>query len=257
MQSVLPSWLAPLAQFILDGLAYDFIKYAAGALLMTGVLAALAKYKNYINGAREVTFVSIGMFVFLYVFIYYVAPRTQSPQLAGVIDSVVIGDLAQTEPSTIAVFSMSIFNSGAMQSTIKNWGVIATVSGRNYQGAFPVPLPQNIRFNMPNPKPGEPLGVEYLSSDNIVEKTITPVTQGGAVKGLLFIVFRGVDSTLFKGGADFTVGFEDVFSRRYYSTITSSAIMAPLTVTPGVRAQLMCPVTSQPVPQAPMSTRVQ
>jgi hypothetical protein len=210
----------------------------------------LGKYLEWFKNIRELLIVSAGVFVASLTCFSIFAPRSQSPQLAGTIESVVFGP-ENDNKDTIAVFVVNVVNSGTMQSIIKNWSTTSTINSRTYAGAFLVPPPAALTFasqdkNIPA---GSASGITYHGDDDLLAKTSFPIPAGGLTKGVLFILFRGVSVDVFKTGADFTVSYEDALSKRYSAYITSSAQAGPIPMSSGIHADLMCPVASPNPPQ--------
>jgi hypothetical protein len=85
-------------------------------------------------------------------------------------------------------------------------------------------MPKTFTFNeIPNVNKYQPESITYHSEDNIIEKGLTPIQVGGLLPGILFVGFQNIDPSLFKGGADFIVTYEDVLSKPYSMSIRSSA----------------------------------
>jgi hypothetical protein len=184
-----------------------------------------------------------------------ISPRTQTPQLGGNIEYTIAGPLGDTG-STITVFTVDVINSGTMQSIVKNWSGSATINSLNYQGSFLIPPPASFTFNDPAAAQGAPKAITYHGSDSLLDKSTAPIPAGGETKGLLFIVFSGIDANIFKTGADYTISFEDALSKSYTLRVTSSALKGRIGMTSGIHAELMCPVNPQTSPPPNMSVGI-
>jgi hypothetical protein len=226
---------------LVDGAVYDVARYLFGPVVVTVVFALLGKYLEWFKSLRALFFVSVGVFVVALTCFSIFAPRAQSPQLAGTVESVVAGPLNEGS-DTIAVFVVDVLNSGSMQSIVKNWTVTATINSRNYQGAFIVPAPPNFTFTKADHNQSTPSGITYHGDDNLLDKTNFPIPSGGLSKGVLFVLFRGVSPDVFKTGADYTVSYEDALSKKYSAYITATAQIGAVPLATGIHAELMCPV---------------
>ncbi len=139
------------------------------------------------------------------------------------------------------VISMSIINSGDMQSSVKDWKVDTLVAGTHYNGIFEE-MPGTFTFNTPqNAGTNSPTSLTYKREDNIVEKSITPIQPGAMLPGTLFVVFDNIDSaTLRAAGADITVSFEDINSNPYHAGGKISAQTQFVGVVPGLHTDMVC-----------------
>jgi hypothetical protein len=72
---------------------------------------------------------------------------------------------------------------------------------------------------------------------------------GAILPGILFVVFQNVDESVFRSGADFKITFEDVLSKQYSMTISSSGKMDNVTTFPGVHTDMVCPVPPGGIPK--------
>jgi hypothetical protein len=246
----MPDWKEIYSSTI-DGAIYDLIKYLFAPIVMSGVFALVGQYLEWFKNFRQLLLVSAAVFVISLMCFSIFAPRSQSPQLAGTIESVLMGPMNDGK-DTIAVFVVNVVNSGTMQSIIKNWSITSTINSRTYAGALLVPPPPAFTFtsqdkNVPS---GTASSITYHGDDDLLAKTNVPIPAGGLTKGVLFILFRGVSSDVFKTGADFTIGYEDALSKRYSVYITSTAQAAPIPVSSGIHAELMCPISPPSAPPA-------
>ena len=238
----MPKWLQDLWGIVADGISYDVAKVVVGSLVVGVVGASIGKITNRLETLKEAIYIGIAIFVATAVVITLISPRSQAPQLGGNIENVLAGPL-NNNTGTIAVFTVDVVNSGTMQSIIKNWSVTATVNSINYRGAILVPPPPNLTFNDPDAPAGAPRAITFHGQDSLLDKASVPIPTGGETTGLLFIVFNGIDPSIFKAGVDYTVAFEDALSKTYTLRITSTAQKGPIALASGIHAELMCPVS--------------
>jgi hypothetical protein len=207
---------------------------------MTTALGAILKgVFNRLKVRKEIYIYSASSFVLFMALVYAVGTPAAKPQLSGIIGSVVTGN-AGTDRDTIVVIAANIINTGTMQTIVKNWRVSVRANGHEYQAVFPQ-MPDNLTFNnIPNISPNQPTSITYHKSDNVLEKSLTPIQSGSILTGLLFAVFQNVDSSVFKAGAEYTISYEDVFSRSYTMQIATTGSMNVIGVTPGIKAEMVC-----------------
>jgi hypothetical protein len=234
---------------IVDGLTYDLFKLALGSLIMATILAFIAKLLKRFENVFDIIKFSVACFIGVFVLLFLVAPRTQGPQLAGGIQTVAAGGV-NNDHDTIVVITMNVLNSGSMQSIVKNWNISAGINGRTYVGSLMVPAPKDFTFKNPHSDPNAAVGITYHGDDSLVDKSLIPIPTGGQAAGTLFVLFRDVEPSAFKPGADYIVSYEDVLSRQYSVKIASSAKMSPMVMAVGIHADLVCPA---PPPGAPVS----
>ncbi len=230
---------------ILSGVAYDVLKFLFFAGLASGATTIIAKkFLNIFESKKDVLFFSSLVFCVLFVGFLMFAPRSQTPSLSAGIETVTTGtpDNPSVKNVTFAIFSMTIMNSGSMQTIAKSWSVEAKIFGKNYSGAFLTQPPRNFAMKTANPGPGEVLGIVFHSEDSLINKSLTPIQPGGLANGVLYVVFEGIDPQLLKGGVEYTVHFQDVFSRKYEASIPTSAVSASFAVSPGLHSELVCPI---------------
>lgn len=252
-----------IAQIIAEGLTYDAIKIAVGsAMASVGATFIVGKLLRKLENKREAAYFFIASFVFIFVLVFIIAPRTQGPQLGGNIQAVTGGGI-NNDHDTITVITVAVLNSGSMQSITKNWSITAKVNENTYDGSFLTPPPNNFAFNLKEEDardngPQSPTGIVYHAEDSMLDKAINPIAPGGMMEGILFVLFRGVDPSVFKGGANYVVGFEDVLGRKYTFQFATSAKKNPFTTVAGLHTDMVCPAppniskpNSTPVPNMP------
>jgi hypothetical protein len=240
----MPDFVVHITGLVVDGLSYDVIKLAIGALVVSLAGAAVGKITNRLETFRETIYVGIAIFVGVFVFVAMISPRSQIPQLAGTVQSVMAGP-SNDGKDTIAVVAINIINSGTMHSIVKNEVVTATINSINYQGVIIAPAPPTFTFNDLLAPEGAPRAIVYHGGDSLIEKGMTPIQPGGETSGLLFVLFRGIDANLFKTGVDYTISYDDALSRNYTARISSTAQRGPITLAAGIHAELMCPVPKE------------
>jgi hypothetical protein len=246
---VAPGMSIDLSQIVIEGAIYDFIKWGIGALIVTGALAFIARLTKRLESVRDIVYFSIAAFVAVFALIFLIAPRTQGPQLAGTLQTITAGGI-NSDHDTIVVIALNVLNSGTMQSIVKNWNVTSTINSRIYQGSFLIPPPKDFTFKSTVIGPNIPTSITYHGDDNIIEKAMTPIPQGGLMAGLLFVEFHDIAPSVFAAGADYTVSFEDALSRKYSVGGTSTAKLGPIAAATGIHADLVCPA---PPPGPPVS----
>jgi hypothetical protein len=219
-------------------------------IMMTAAGAIVRGAFDGLKRRREIIAFSVGSFVLFAALVYAVGSRPQTPQLSGTIQGVVAGNVpGGGERDTVAVITANVVNTGTMQTIIKNWRVTARSNGREYQATFPV-MPDAVGFNnIPAVSPNQPSAIVYHKSDNLLEKSLTPIQIGSMVTGLLFVAFQNVDSSVFKAGVDYKVTYEDVFSRQYSLEISTSGTIGTIGIAPGIKAELSCPLPPGGLPK--------
>jgi hypothetical protein len=105
----------------------------------------LRQFSDKLKNKKDVIVLWGGMFVLFSVLGLAFSSKPQQPQLAGTIQTVVVGP-ANKNNDTVAVITMNVMNAGTMQSIVKNWKVTATINGNNYDGLFGM-MPQTVSFN--------------------------------------------------------------------------------------------------------------
>lgn len=234
--------MSDLFHIILEGAAYDIVKYIVGPLIVTAALTVILRnvFKKLETWREAITFI-VGCFIAVCTLFYFVGATKHGPILIGAIQQ------AQGGPSngghdTVMIISMSIMNTGDMQSIVKDWRVDASIAGVHYNGIFEE-MPNTFTFNnIPNGESNSPKSLTYKSEDNIVEKSITPIQPGAMLPGTLFVVFSNIEpATLRAAGADITVNFEDINSNHYSAASKISADIQPTGVVPGLHTQMVCP----------------
>ncbi len=150
-------------------------------------------------------------FVLFLTLIYAVGTRGQEPELSASIQSVFVGN-GQTDHDNIVAIALNVINTGTMQTIVKNWRVSIEANGQTYSAAFPL-MPESFTFReIPSATPNQPTSVTLHSSDNLLEKSLSPIQVGAMSPGVLFVVFQNVDKSVFKAGVTYNVAFEDVLS---------------------------------------------
>jgi hypothetical protein len=183
----------------------------------------------------------VGSFVLFLTLVYALGSPTQRPELSASIHSVIVGS-GTTDHDSIAAITLNVVNTGTMQTIVKNWQVYVEGNGQRYDAVFPI-MPDNFVFNsIPAVSPNQPISITLHKSDSLLEKSLQPIQVGAMLPGILFVAFQNVDRSVFKAGVIYNVVFEDVFSRRYSTQITSNASIATIGLTPGVKMEAVCPV---------------
>ena len=190
----------------------------------------------------------IGSFVLFLTLVYALGNRGQEPILTATIQSVFIGE-GSTDRETFGAIALNVVNTGTMQTIVKNWRVSVEANGQKYDAVFPI-MPESFTFrNIPSSNPNSPTSITLHSSDNLLEKSLSPIQVGALLPGVLFFSFQNVDKALFKTGVTYNVSFEDVFSRHYSAQITSNASIGNVGLTPGVKMDAVCPMPPGGLPK--------
>jgi hypothetical protein len=233
------------------GIFYDIVKHWLTYAVGVGAIHLILKFVfEKIKTNREVIVLWCGLFILFSVSGSVLGARQQEPNLLPGIQSVVTGGI-NSDKDTVAVLEMTIMNIGSMQSIAKNWSIEATINGTKYSGLLSS-MADTFTFNLlDRTKPDAPHdALTYHKEDQIMSKGMTPTQPGGITPGILFVIFEGIEPGIFKGGAEFTVTFEDVFSKKYAAAIRSNAKRPErITTTPGLHTDMMCPVPSGALPK--------
>jgi len=242
---------------VIDGLTYDAVKYLVGpalvtvaaSIVMTTVLKKLTAWKEFI------TFVA-WTFVAVATLFYLIGSTTPRPRFAGGIRNVVVLDTGNTHNSAVLI-TVSILNTGTMQSITKGWSVTVSKNGVIYHG-FELPLTHDIPVEVPAHGDVYPMSMTYHADDNMLTKSVVPVPSGAGVAGILYVGFADLDVSFFKSDVDVTVTYEDVFSTKYTSTLRMTASFGTVTVVPGLHTDMVCrfpagqiPLTISPLVASP------
>jgi hypothetical protein len=240
-----------LLNIAFEGLVYDALKSFVGPIIVTGVIAfGMRKYFDKLKTWKEVAYFSLACFIAVFVLMNMNNAKTSAPQLAGSIQTVILGPVSPSDPhDTVAVLTMSIVNTGTMQSAAMGWHVQASVNGSKYDANLLNPIPPTFTFTMPNHGASTPVAMIYHSEDNLVDKTVTPIQPGALVTGVLFVIFKGVDADVFKEGASYIVSYQDVFSRKYEIPGKTNAKFSVGTA-PGLHTNAVCPIPPGGFPKA-------
>jgi hypothetical protein len=225
------------------------LNYLLVPLVMTTALGAILRgvFKR-LKAKKELCIYGVASFVLFMALIYAVGTPAAKPELAGTIQQVITGNVGG-DRDTIAVISANIINTGTMQTIVKNWRVSVRANGHDYQAAFPQMTDDFTFNNIPSISPNQPRSITFHKSDSLLEKSLTPVQSGSIVTGVIFAAFQNVDTSVFKAGADYTITYEDVFSRSYTMQISSSGSMGIVGVAPGIKAEMVCPMPPGGLPK--------
>jgi len=225
------------------------LTYIIIPLIMTTSLGSILRLAFHkLNSRKEIIAYSFSSFVLFTALIYAVGTRSPSPQLSGVVQSVVVGK-GVTDHDTVAVLTANVINTGTMQTIVKNWQVTARANGHDYQAVFPQMTDSFTFSGIPNVSPNQPTSITYHKTDSLLEKSLAPIQVGSIVTGLLFVAFQGVDIAVFKTGVDYTITYEDVFSRSYTMQISTTGVMSVIGVAPGIKAEMVCQVPAGGLPK--------
>jgi hypothetical protein len=243
----MPDFFTNLFTSILSSLLF---KYIVVPLIMTSVFGGVLRFAfNKLKKGKEIVAFGIGSFL-LFVILMVVVARPQQPELNGGIQNALVGQPnGGSERDTVVVFTINIINTGSMQTIVKSWKVEATANGRKYEAVFP-PMPPKFTFNnIPRTSPNQPESITYKVEDNILEKALVPLQVGAILPGVLYVVFQNVDNSVFKAGVDYKITYEDVLSRQYSMSISSSGKMDNIATFPGVHTEMVCPVPPGGIPK--------
>lgn len=239
---------------LVGGAAYELVRlYVMGPLIVAALGSAVLKMAfNKLQEKKQLFVFFGGCFASLVILFAFLAPRPNEPNLIGAIEGVFTGTLPTTDNDVVAVFEVGIANTGGMQSVVKQWGVVAEVNGVRYTGAF-IPMPSNFTFNhIPAINEDQPEAVTFKRDDNLLEKGLFPIQPGAFLRGILFVAFRNVNPTVFKGIVDYTVSYQDVLSKQYSMPIKATGQIGTVPMMPGLHTEMACRVP--PKPMQPLET---
>jgi len=251
--------LSDVFQVIYDGIVYDLLKYLVGPLIVTAAASViLKKVFHKLENKKEAIHFWIASFVAICTLFYFIGANVQKPGLVGSIQSV-IGGSADNQQDTVMVITMSILNTGSMQSIAKNFHVEADANGVKYPATFTA-MPTTFTFSnqILAGRPNTPDHITYHNEDNLLEKAMLPIQPGGIMPGILFVSFPGVSPSLLHGVVDYTVTWEDIFSKKYAATFKQTGVLATPLGYPGLHTEMVCPVppANAPLPAQPNMTPV-
>jgi hypothetical protein len=190
----------------------------------------------------------LGSFVLFLMLVYSMGTSSPKPILSANIQTVFVGN-GQTDHENIAAIAVNVINTGTMQTIVKNWRVSIEANGQIYNAAFPI-MPESFTFrDIPSATPNSPTSVTLHGSDNMLEKSLTPIQVGAMLPGVLFVVFPNVDKAIFKTGVTYNVIFEDVLSHQYSAQAKSNASVGAVGLTPGLKMDATCPVPPGGLPK--------
>jgi hypothetical protein len=239
-------WFSRFSASVAAGI---FLNYLLVPLIMSTALGGMIVVAfGRLKKRKEQIAFGVGSFILFLTLIYALGSRSQEPILTASIQSVFIGDGA-TDRENIGAIALNVVNTGTMQTIVKNWRVSVEANGHTYDAAFPI-MPESFTFrNIPSTTPNQPTSITLHSSDNLLEKSLTPIQVGALLPGVLFVAFQNVDKSLFKTGVTYTVTFEDVFSRVYSTQIKSNASIGNVGLVPGVKMDAVCPTPPGGLPK--------
>lgn len=205
-----------------------------------------------IKNLKEIAIFWACAFLLLVSAVTVLGSKPQEPNLIGGISAGLSGG-TQGSHDTVAVLSMSIINTGSMQTIVKQWGVTAELNGTTYQGSI-VTQPHDLTFDTSGHGEKNPTSVIHRAQDNILEKSLTPIQSGALVAGDLFVVFSDAAPEIFRLGAVVTVTYEDVFSKHYAVASKMGGKIAISLPQPGLHTEMVCPAPPGMIPPLPQST---
>jgi len=245
--------LNQLFDLIIQGAEYEFVRWIAVSVIVS--LASLVvgeKVFHKLQARKEEIYFLVSVFIVVFLILVVVGARPQRPEFVGGIQSVVTGGM-NNDKDTVAVITMSVFNTGTMQSVTAGWSVEAVVDGITYKPVF-APMPPGFTFNLPDKGAGTPQSMTYHNADDLLEKSMNPIQPGSLEAGLLFVIFQDIKPEVFDKGADFVVNYSDVLGKKYMATLQMTAKMGDLPLVPGLHTDLVCrPPASSPISN-PVST---
>jgi len=239
---------------LVGGAAYDLFKhyaeYALGSLIMAILGTTVLRYAFHkLQERREQIFFFCGTFLACVVLFVSIGSGPQQPNLVGSVQQVTTGQNAVSDRDTYAVFTVGIVNTGSMQSIIKQWRVQAKAQGNTYEGVI-MPMQRDFTFsNIPRISEDQPESVTYKAQDDIVQKGLFPIQTGAFLQGLIVVIFKNVDPTVFKGSVEYEVSYEDALSNKYTMPIKYNGQMGNFPLVPGLHTEAVCRTASwQPPP---------
>lgn len=226
-----------------------FFNFVLVPLIMSTALGGIiAVAFGRLKQRKEQLAFGVGSFVLFLALVYAVGTRPLAPALSGSIQTALSGNMPN-DRDTIVIFTINVINAGTMQTIVKNWKVSAKANNRSYNAVFPT-MPDNFIFNnIPQTVPNQPTSITFHKTDSILEKSLTPIQIGSILPGILFVAFQNVDPAIFRTGVDYTVTFEDVFSRLYSMEISSTGSFGAVATSPGIKTEVTCPIPPGGLPK--------
>lgn len=229
-----------------DWISGEILGRFVAAVLMSGAATYLIRYLRPVTPNRELLYIFVPLLVGLFVLVFILNPLQSRPRLSAGLESITVGPYNNNR-DTIGVATVSIQNSGSMQSIANNWSIIVKSDNVSYQAAIITPPPANFTFNS-SPSindPAAPLAITYKGVDSIVEKSLSPIVPGGQLTGVLFFIINRLDPSLLRPGAEYIISFQDIMLISHTASLRSTAIQSGLMTSPGLHSDLVCPVPLQ------------
>ena len=241
---------------LLGGVAYDLFRYyVLGPLIVALLGTTILRYAfQKLHERREQVVFFGGTFLVFAVLFFFVGTKPQQPNLVGSVVQVMSGQAPANERDTYAVVTIGIVNTGGMQSVVKQWRVQAKAQGNVYEGII-VPMQKDFTFNnIPRVSEDQPESVTYKVEDDIVQKGLVPIQTGAFLQGIAFVIFRNVDSTVFKGPMEYEVSYEDALSHKYSMPVKYTGQIGLIPLVPGLHTAAVCRQPSWPPQQDSLVT---
>jgi hypothetical protein len=158
------------------------------------------------------------------------------PKLNAEIAQIIVGGSQENGKfvSAIILF-LTLENSGAVQTTAKNFRLSVTKDGNTYNGA-PTAVPKNFTIFIPATENDPVRALAYHEADALYNKLVNPIQPGGAVYGFLIFTFPTLsDYKTLMGKMTINFSFYDIFSHQYELTFNKeiASPMQPYTF-PGI-----------------------
>ncbi len=197
---------------------------------MTGFAAVgLNKGFKLLETWRQKIWFSLIMLIGLSMLVMLFSETRPKPELFAIINSI---SISRGTPPT-AVATVTIYNSGNMQSIVRGISLETSVDGRTYAGV-PTTVPDQVTVRYPQ------TSVVYQGRDSLFVRGSIPIAPGGEIDGVALFVFHGAPSTLGDRPNTLKLLFHDVSGRRYERTIeTTLNASVPTMELPGVSQKII------------------
>jgi hypothetical protein len=186
--------------------------------------------------------------------------QTFLPKLQAEMEEIIVGASQENGKFVPAiVLFLTLENSGAIQTTAKNFRLSVTMDGNTYSGT-PSAVPKNFTIFIPATETEPVRAMAYRETDALYNKLVNPIQPGGAVYGFLIYAFPTLSDykTLVNRDMTLKLSFSDIFSHQYEQTFGKTILphMQPytfpgidMTVTPVDKIPSGFPPEFQPKPK--------
>jgi len=130
-----------ILRLVIEGLTYDTLKKLSIAFVVTlGGHLIFRAVTDRLRERKEIVLYWVGGFALVMTLLIQLGSKPHEPQLTLGIATAMSGPMNDGR-DTAWVLTVSMLNSGTMQSIAKDWTVEASVNGTKYPGAFMIPAP--------------------------------------------------------------------------------------------------------------------